>query len=135
MPFRLFLRKLCLASAAPSPAIEDVVSEKELASSSSSSQTYTESLTHLQPGMSPVMNPTTKLPEDSLAVQQMFMLAYPQYQSSVLDAIRETEYKRLGKLVYLDYTGATLYPESLVQQSHDYLNSSVLGNPHSTNPA
>jgi len=68
-------------------------------------------------------------------LQKNFILAYPQYQSSALDSIRQTEYKRLNNIVYLDYTGASLYPESLVKQSHDYLNSAVLGNPHSTNPS
>jgi len=36
--------------------------------------------------------------------------------------------------VYLDYTGGNLYPVSVVKKHQDQLLSSVLGNPHSTNP-
>ena len=34
-------------------------------------------------------------------------------------------------LAYLDYTGAALYPASVVQRDAERLLSSVLGNPHS----
>jgi len=68
------------------------------------------------------------------SVQHNFLQIYPQYVSSLLDDIRETEFKRIGEVIYLDYTGATLYPESLVTESKQYLTSNVFGNPHSANP-
>ncbi len=50
--------------------------------------------------------------------------------------LREREYSRLdaGGDVYLDYTGAGLYPESLVSRHLELLAREVLGNPHSENP-
>lgn len=53
-----------------------------------------------------------------------------------LDALRSAEFARLDEQghVYLDHTGAGLYPESLVRNHTDLLLSSVLGNPHSDNP-
>ncbi|KAF8521933.1 molybdenum cofactor sulfurase [Hysterangium stoloniferum] len=67
-------------------------------------------------------------------MQRDFILIYPKYQAFELDSLRQTEYTRLETLVYLDYTGATLYPQSLVKHSFDYMLSNVLGNPHSSNP-
>ncbi len=51
--------------------------------------------------------------------------------------LRRREFTRLddGGHAYLDYTGAGLYPESLVRGEADRLCGSVLGNPHSRNPA
>jgi molybdenum cofactor sulfurtransferase len=83
---------------------------------------------------SPPLPNLTKPIDGFPAEQQNFLLAYPQYVSPVLDNIRETEYRRLEKLVYLDYTGASLYPESLVKISSEHLTSNVFGNPHSSNP-
>jgi len=50
--------------------------------------------------------------------------------------LRAREYSRLdrGRVVYLDYTGAGLYPESLVARHAQLLASEVLANPHSGNP-
>jgi selenocysteine lyase/cysteine desulfurase len=50
--------------------------------------------------------------------------------------LRRREYSRLedGRVVYLDYTGAGLYPESLVARHAQLLASEVVGNPHSGNP-
>jgi molybdenum cofactor sulfurtransferase len=50
--------------------------------------------------------------------------------------LREREYSRLDASgdVYLDYTGAGLYPESLVSRHLDLLRAEVLGNPHSESP-
>lgn len=50
--------------------------------------------------------------------------------------LRKTEYSRLDDHghVYLDYTGAALYPSSLIQEHAKMLSYSVLGNPHSLNP-
>ena len=54
---------------------------------------------------------------------------------SALDAgtLRRREFARLDArgLVYLDYTGAALYPASLVRRDAQRLARSVLGNPHS----
>jgi len=49
------------------------------------------------------------------------------------DALRTREFARLdaGGLVYLDYTGAALYPASLVRRDARRLATRVLGNPHS----
>lgn len=54
-----------------------------------------------------------------------------------VQALRSSEYGRLDASgqVYLDHTGSTLYPESLVRAHADWLCRSVLGNPHSRNPA
>src|SRR5690606_39361596 len=48
-----------------------------------------------------------------------------------------TEFARLdeGGHVYLDHTGAALYPESLVRGYTERLCGAVLGNPHSRNPS
>src|SRR5215813_7730040 len=51
--------------------------------------------------------------------------------------LRKKEYSRLDKLnhTYLDFTGANLYPESLVKIHYHFLQNAVYGNPHSANPA
>jgi len=51
--------------------------------------------------------------------------------------LRRREFSRLdaGREVYLDYTGAGLYPESLVASHAQWLTTAVLGNPHSGSPA
>lgn len=51
--------------------------------------------------------------------------------------LRATEFSRLdaGGHVYLDHTGAALYPESLVRAYTERLTGAVLGNPHSRNPS
>lgn len=77
---------------------------------------------------------TSQLSEFS-ATEQEFLLNYPSYHSALLDSIRHTEFRRLEQLTYLDYTGAALYPESLVIDSHEFLVTTVLGNPHSSNPS
>jgi len=66
-----------------------------------------------------------------------FLLSYPEYKNtSRLDALRETEYRRLDALehIYLDYTGGSLYAESQLQTHMEFLNNHVFGNPHSNNP-
>ena len=57
----------------------------------------------------------------------MLMPAAPSFA-----ALREREFGRLDAagMVYLDYTGAALYPASLVRRDGRRLASSVLGNPH-----
>lgn len=53
-----------------------------------------------------------------------------------LDRVRAEEFARLDEFghVYLDHTGAGLYPVSLVEDHLALLRSSVFGNPHSDNP-
>jgi selenocysteine lyase/cysteine desulfurase len=50
--------------------------------------------------------------------------------------LRRREYSRLdtGRAVYLDYTGAGLYPESLITRHSQLLAAEVFGNPHSASP-
>ena len=54
-----------------------------------------------------------------------------------LGELRQQEFARLdeNQQVYFDYTGAALYPISLVDHHADRLRKLVLGNPHSYNPA
>jgi selenocysteine lyase/cysteine desulfurase len=49
------------------------------------------------------------------------------------DGLRAHEFSRLDRSgeVYLDYTGAALYPASLVRRHARFMASSLLGNPHS----
>ena len=67
----------------------------------------------------------------------IFLKNYPHYElTDALDGIRKREYKRLDKTkhVYLDYTGASLYPETLVQWHSKLLKKSTFGNTHSVSP-
>ncbi len=50
-----------------------------------------------------------------------------------LEELRHTEFARLSRTetTYFDYTGAALYPESLVRKDAERLLSRVTGNPHS----
>ncbi len=65
-----------------------------------------------------------------------FVRRWPTYVSAVLDADRRDDFARLERHgdVYLDYTGAGLYPESLVRAHAERLIGGIFGNPHSTNP-
>lgn len=51
--------------------------------------------------------------------------------------LHKKEFSRLDSSghVYLDYTGANLYPASLLNIHHRFLQKAVYGNPHSINPA
>lgn len=67
-----------------------------------------------------------------------FLEAYPAYtQTRALDELRFREFGRLDEQqhVYLDYTGAALYPRSLARDHIALLEQFVLGNPHSKNNA
>ncbi len=69
-----------------------------------------------------------------------FVDAYPSYRDTdSLDALRAREFARLDDpddpQVYLDYTGGSLYAASHIQRHAQQLATSVLGNPHSQNPA
>jgi molybdenum cofactor sulfurtransferase len=48
-----------------------------------------------------------------------------------LEALRGTEFRRLGAAVYLDFAGAGLYQESQIREYSDLLTNNVFGNPHS----
>lgn len=54
----------------------------------------------------------------------------------MMEQIRQSDFSRLdgGDHVYLDHTGAALYPQPLLDQHHGTLSTSLLGNPHSGNP-
>lgn len=70
------------------------------------------------------------------AALQAFTADYPAYATTgVLDTLRTQEYARLDSQghVYLDYTGGSLYPESLLRQHTEFLTHNVFGNPHSKN--
>lgn len=75
--------------------------------------------------------------DESLVVaQRRYGVAHPMYeQTSALDVLRRREFKRLKSCrAYLDYTGASLYPESLIRYHADILSKNVFGNPHSASP-
>jgi molybdenum cofactor sulfurtransferase len=75
---------------------------------------------------------------DRGATYEEFLDRFPEYaQTAELDELRRTEYERLDRLghVYLDYTGGGLYAERQLRQHRELLGESVLGNPHSHNPA
>jgi molybdenum cofactor sulfurtransferase len=68
---------------------------------------------------------------------QRFLQRCPSYASTAeLDRLRATEFARLDRLghVYVDYTGGGLHGESQVRRHMELLTTTVLGNPHSTNP-
>lgn len=67
---------------------------------------------------------------------QLFRRDYPTYETThILDELRAHEYTRLDQQghVYLDYTGGSLYAESLLRDHMALLSSQVFGNPHSQN--
>ncbi len=67
-----------------------------------------------------------------------FITTFPSYGATyAVDLLRAQEFSRLDEHghVYLDYTGGCLYPLSLVQEHAALLEASILGNPHSQNPA
>lgn len=71
---------------------------------------------------------------DSHQAYQLFLRAYPEYKlTRPIDTLREREYKRLRQSdeVYVDYMGASLYPESLIRSNSAFLRSTILGNTHS----
>jgi selenocysteine lyase/cysteine desulfurase len=61
----------------------------------------------------------------------------PPATTGVFDELRAREFARLDQqgIVYLDYTGSAISPASLVHQHAEFLSQTVLGNPHSENPA
>lgn len=84
--------------------------------------------------MSPV--PATEVSRQRASEQ--FLSRHPDYErTTAFDALRQREFARLDAQgqVYLDYTGSGLYAASLVEGHAAALLGSVLGNPHSANPA
>ena len=63
-----------------------------------------------------------------------FLRAYPEYKlTRLIDTLRDREYKRLKRSdgVYMDYMGASLYPQSLIRSNATFLCQAILGNAHS----
>lgn len=88
-------------------------------------------------GTSPQLMPFSLGHNETLTVaQRRYIIAHPLYaQTSALDRLRRREFKRLKSCrAYLDYTGAGLYPESLIRYHTNILRKNVFGNPHSTSP-
>jgi selenocysteine lyase/cysteine desulfurase len=87
----------------------------------------------------PELNPENRYELDQKAdALAAFIDSYPSFMdTTLLDELRETEYSRLdaNRQIYLDYTGGGLYSESQLSAHMDLLRNSVLGNPHSANPA
>jgi hypothetical protein len=57
-------------------------------------------------------------------------------ETTVFDRLRQRDFGRLDAAghVYLDYTGAGLYADSVLDEHVELLRSNVFGNPHSLNP-
>ncbi|HEU4382502.1 MAG TPA: aminotransferase class V-fold PLP-dependent enzyme [Anaeromyxobacteraceae bacterium] len=70
--------------------------------------------------------------------ERRFLEAHPAYRDTcALDDLRAAEYGRLDAAgqVYLDWTGSGLHADSQLRQHLVLLRDTVLGNPHSGNPA
>ncbi|KAF7355905.1 Molybdenum cofactor sulfurase [Mycena venus] len=83
---------------------------------------------------SPVYSGTDHVSADATVAYKDFLHAFPEYKLTwILDTLRRTDYGRLSDTgeTYVDYMGATLYPESLVRVHVDFLSRNVLGNTHS----
>ena len=54
---------------------------------------------------------------------------------SLFEGLRKSEFSRMesGDCTYLDYTGAALAPQSLIEKHCNFLRENLLGNPHSEN--
>lgn len=75
---------------------------------------------------------------DRAEARRAFDREFPAFaMTAALDALRQREFSRLDREehVYLDYTGASQYPESIVRRHLDLLVRDLLGNPHSLSPA
>jgi molybdenum cofactor sulfurtransferase len=67
-----------------------------------------------------------------------FRTSNPTYDATrAIDDLRATEYRRFDEQghTYLDYTGGGVYADSQLRAHTDLLSRSILGNPHSGNPA
>lgn len=87
----------------------------------------------------PLYASTSDLHEDDANAAQAFkafVRKYPEYQLTwMLDALRRSDFARLDRSgeTYVDYMGASLYPESLIRVHTGFLQRNVLGNTHSVN--
>ncbi|EKM53775.1 uncharacterized protein PHACADRAFT_260279 [Phanerochaete carnosa HHB-10118-sp] len=87
----------------------------------------------------PLYASTSDLHEDDDKAAQAyktFLKKYPEYQLTwTLDALRRSDFARLDRSgeTYVDYMGASLYPESLIRVHTGFLQRNVLGNTHSVN--
>lgn len=71
---------------------------------------------------------------DSSYAYLSFLRVYPEYKLTwPLDTLRKREYERLKQSdeVYMDYMGASLYPEGLIRSNSTFLCQTILGNTHS----
>ena len=67
------------------------------------------------------------------AMKAAFLAEYSKYPDAEVEALRRSDFSRLDALqvTYLDHVGGTLAPESLFDEDHRVLKSTILGNPHS----
>jgi selenocysteine lyase/cysteine desulfurase/SAM-dependent methyltransferase len=67
------------------------------------------------------------------AASRAFLAAYPAYDESRADALRESDFSRLDshQVTYLDHVGGTLVPQRLIEEDYQMLQRAILGNPHS----
>lgn len=87
--------------------------------------------------MSDEVTPGRPSPEEVALEREKFLERFPAFGgTSHADGLRAQEFARLDRLghVYVDYTGGGLFGESQVRRHAELLTSTVLGNPHSTNP-
>jgi hypothetical protein len=71
---------------------------------------------------------------DSSRAYLSFLRVYPEYKLTwPIDTFRKSEYERLKQSdeVYMDYMGASLYPEGLIRSNSTFLCQAILGNTHS----
>ena len=71
---------------------------------------------------------------DSSHAYRSFLRVYPEYKLTwPIDTFRKCEYERLkqSEEVYMDYMGASLYPEGLIRSNSTFLCQAILGNTHS----
>jgi molybdenum cofactor sulfurtransferase len=90
----------------------------------------------VKPSLPPEVAAADRLSRDE--AYDAFLTAYPEYaRTSSLDALRASDFQRLDEQqhVYLDYTGGSLYADSLVRAHTELLAGHVFGNPHSTSPS
>ncbi|KAH9846482.1 PLP-dependent transferase [Lenzites betulinus] len=79
---------------------------------------------------------TPDIIEDAAAdrAYKAFLKEFPQYQLTwMLDVLRRSDFSRLDRSgeTYVDYMGASIYPESLIRVCHGFLLRNLLGNTHS----
>jgi len=70
--------------------------------------------------------------------ERSFLDKHPGYRNTTaLDELRHVQYERLDRLGhrYLDYTGASLYASTQIQEHTQLLLADIFGNPHSSSPA